>query len=66
MEERQRSNNKICHKRDKSGTFSDQISVHLARPTTNELNSDLKKPRICLIFGANLTHFGAKPTIPGY
>ena len=35
----------IDPKWDKSGAFSDQISVHLAR--------------------ANLTNFGAKPTIPG-
>ena len=35
---------------DKSGTFSDQISVHLAPGFVP--------------FGANLTHFGAKPTIP--
>ena len=31
---------------------------------TNALKSDLKKTRICPIW-ANLTHFGAKPTIPG-
>ena len=29
----------------------------------NALKSDLKKPRICPI-GVNLTHLGAKPTIP--
>ena len=43
----------IGPKWDKSGAFSDQISVHLAR-----------EPRIRPIW-ATLTHFGAKPTIPG-
>ena len=38
----------IGPKWDKSGAFSDQVSVHLAP----------------VPFGANLTHFGAKPTIP--
>ena len=33
------------------------------RPAQNALKSDLKKPGICPIL-ANLTHFGAKPTIP--
>ena len=36
--------------RDKSGTFSDQISVHSGSPTQNVLKSDLKKwwiSRIC-------------------
>ena len=41
----------ISPKWDKSGTSSNQISVHLARSE--------KVP-----FGANLIHFGAKPTIP--
>ena len=35
---------------DKSGTFSDQISVHLAREP-NVLKSDLKKSRIFPIWG---------------
>ena len=42
----------IGRKLDKSGAFSDQISVHLALPGF-------------VPFGANLTQFGAKPTIPG-
>ena len=37
----------IDPKLDKSGAFSDQISVHLARG----LKSDMKKPRICPIWG---------------
>ena len=43
----------IGHKWYKSGAFSDQISVHLAH-----LSPGFEP------FGANLTHFGAKPTIP--
>ena len=31
--------------------FSDHISVHLARGAPNALKSDLKKPRICPIWG---------------
>ena len=34
-------------KTDKSGTFSDQISVHFGAPRQNVLKSDLKKSRIC-------------------
>ena len=54
----------IGPKWDKPGTFSDQISVHLAPRAPNALKSDLKKPGF-VPFGANLTHFEAKPTIPG-
>ena len=50
-------------KLDKSGTFSDQISVHLARwAKCSEIWSE-KFPNLSNL-GANLTHFGAKPTIP--
>ena len=42
----------IGPKWEKSGAFSDQNSVHLARGPG------------FVPFGANLTHFGAKPTIP--
>ena len=38
-------------KRDKSGTFSDQISVHFGAQRQNVLKSDLKKSRICPIWG---------------
>ena len=52
---------------DESGALSDQILVHLARGTPNALKYDLKNPRICPVpLGANLTHFGAKPTIPAW
>ena len=44
----------ISPKWDKSGAFSDQISVHLARGAPDLSN-----------LGSNLAHFGAKPTIPG-
>ena len=36
---------------DKSGTFSDQISVHFGALRQNVLKSDLKKSRICPIWG---------------
>ena len=45
----------ISPKLDKSGAFSDTISVHLALP---------RKIPGFVPFGTNLTHFGAKPTIP--
>ena len=51
-------------KLDKSGTFSDQISenlTHLAKCT--EIWSE-KVPGLSNL-GSNLTHFGAKPNIPG-
>ena len=35
---------------DKSGTFSDQISVHLAQKRQNVLKCDVKKLWICLIW----------------
>ena len=38
-------------KLDKSGTFSDQISVHFGAGCQNVLKSDLKKSRICPIWG---------------
>ena len=47
----------IRPKWDKSGTFSDQISVHFGSASQNVLKSDLKKSRICLIWstlGPNL------------
>ena len=48
---------------DKSGTFSDQIPVHLAhRAKCTEIWSE-KVPDLFNL-GSNLTHFGAKPTIP--
>ena len=40
----------IGPKWDKSETFSDQISVHFG-VSQNVLKSDLKKSRICLIWG---------------
>ena len=36
---------------DKSGTFSDQISVHFGSVSQNVLKSDLKKSQICPIWG---------------
>ena len=45
----------IGPKWDKSGTFSDQISVHFGSPSQNVLNYDLKKSYTCTI-RANLTH----------
>ena len=50
-------------KLDKSGAFSDQISVHLAPPRKMHWNLIWKSPGF-VPFGANLTHFGAKLTIP--
>jgi len=47
----------IGSKLDKSGTFSDQISVHFG-------SSRSEKSRF-LSFGANLTHFGSKSDISG-
>ena len=48
----------------KSGTFSDQISVHLARwAKFTEIWSE-KVPDLPSL-ASNLTHFGAKPSIPG-
>ena len=52
----------IGTKWDTSGTFSDQISVHLAPGRQMHWNVIWKSPG-CVPFGANLTHFGAKPTI---
>ena len=57
-------------KLDKSGTFSNQISVHLARDpkldksarAPNALKSDLKKPRICPIWGPIWPTF--EPNLP--
>ena len=46
----------IGKKWDKSGTFSDQISVHFGALRQNVLKSDLKKSRICPIMG-NLSRF---------
>ena len=37
----------IAPKWDKSGTFSDEISVHFGSPSQNVLKSHLKKSRIC-------------------
>ena len=54
---------RLDHKLDKCGTFSDQISVHLARwAKCTEIWSE-KVPDLSNL-GSNLTHFGAKPTIP--
>ena len=53
----------IGTKWDKSGSFSDQISEHLARERQMLWNLIRKGPGF-VPFGANLTHFGAKPTIP--
>ena len=53
----------IGPKWDKSGTFSDQISVHLARSSQMYWNLIWKSPGF-VPFWANLTHFGAKSTIP--
>ena len=50
---------------DKSGTFSDRISVHFGAPRQNVLKFDLKKSRICPIWANNDTYFGAKPCVPG-
>ena len=51
-------------KLDKSGAFSDQISVHLApRAKCTEIGSE-KAPDLSNL-GSNLTHFGAKPSIRG-
>ena len=36
---------------DKSGAFSDQISVHFRSENQNAMKSYLKKPRICPIWG---------------
>ena len=52
----------IGPKCDKSMAFSVQISVHLAPPRQMHWNLILKSPGF-VPFGANLTHFGAKPTI---
>ena len=52
----------MCPRWDKSGAFSDQISVHLARPIWGP-NLIWKSPGF-VQFGANLPHFGAKPSIP--
>ena len=41
---------KIGAKWDKSGTFSDQMSVHFGAVRQNVLSSDLKKSRICPIW----------------
>ena len=49
----------IAPKWDKSGTFSDQISVHFGL-SQNVLKSDLKKLSDSPLFRANLSHFGAK------
>ena len=54
----------IGPKWDKSGAFSDQISVHLAPPRQMHWNL-IWKSHGFVPYGANLTHFGAKPTIPG-
>ena len=53
----------IGPKWDKSGAFSDQISVHLAQGRQMHWNQIWKSPGF-VTFRANLTHFGAKPTIP--
>ena len=53
----------IGPKWDKSGAFSDQISVHLAPRRQIHWNLIWKSPGF-VPFGANLTHFGGKPTIP--
>ena len=50
----------ISHKLDKSGTFSDQISVHFGSVSQNVLTLILKSHTIIVPFGANLTHFGSK------
>ena len=57
--------NQISVHLDKSGTFSDQISVHLARQRQMHLKSDLKKPRICPIWGqsdSNCCHLDTPAT----
>ena len=46
------------------GGFSDQISVHLAPPRQMHWNLIWKPPGF-VPFGANLTHFVAKPSTPG-
>ena len=54
----------IGPKWDKSrGFFRSDFSAFGAL-APNALKSDLKSPEF-VPFGANLTHFGAKPTIPG-
>ena len=56
----------IGPKWDKSGTFSDQISVHFNSKSSKSqdlLKSDLIGPRF-VSFGSNLTHFGPKSAIP--
>ena len=52
----------IGPKWDKSGTFSDQTSVHFGSLSQNVLKFDLKKSRI-RSNGANMTHLGDKPDI---
>ena len=52
----------IRSKWDKTGTFSDQISVHLARSSQMYWNLIWKSPGF-VPFEINLTHFGAKPQI---
>ena len=52
-----------CPKLVKSGAFSDQISVHWAPGRQMYWNLIWKIPGF-VPFGANLTRFGAKPTIP--
>ena len=53
----------IGRKWDKSGAFSDQILVNLAPPRQMHWNL-IWKSSTFVPFGANLTHFAAKPTIP--
>ena len=52
----------IGPKLDKSGAFQFRFQC-IWRPAPNALKFNLKKPGF-VPFGANLTHFGAKPTIP--
>ena len=56
----------------RSGSFSDQISVHFDAPRQNVLKSDLKSPVYVLFrtnltddvpLGANLIHFEAKSAV---
>jgi len=54
----------ISPQRDKSGTSSDQISVHFGLARQNVPKSDQKGTGFGL-FWANLTHFGAKADTPG-
>ena len=53
----------IGPKWDKSGAFFRSDFSAFGAPAPNVLKSDLKKPGF-VPFGANLNHFGAKPTIP--